>query len=355
MAKIAVTDAELRHPLNIVRQMKGDEVHAISRIPLATSFYSRFTNKKIRINNYDEVQWEEYDTVFFVTDEANEFGIQQNLENTLLPSKGAFEKLRDKYATLKLCRRLKVPYPKTKLLKKYADDFEYPVIVKPTKGSGSRGRQILQSSADAEKYLPGLLKEFGQLLVQELIDKRNTFGTEVMYVKGDEKAVFQHKRLREYPVDGGPSTLRESIVDEETRELTTRIMEKLKWNGVAMAEFGITKDGPVLFEINPRWWGSLALAIHSGVNFPQLYRDFIVKGDCDTVTTYRVGVKCKYLLFGDVLHFVSRKKPFGLIASLFERTRHDILSWTDPLPGLMRVPMAIYYLTKPDLRRFALR
>ena len=61
MVKAVVSDAELRHSLNIIRQLKGDEVHAVSRIPMATGFYSRFTNKRIRIKNHEEVNWEAYD------------------------------------------------------------------------------------------------------------------------------------------------------------------------------------------------------------------------------------------------------------------------------------------------------
>lgn len=34
------------------------------------------------------------------------------------------------------------------------------------------------------------------------------------------------------------------------------------------------RDGrPKLMEINPRFWGSLELAVRSGVNFPSLYAD----------------------------------------------------------------------------------
>jgi predicted ATP-grasp superfamily ATP-dependent carboligase len=48
-----------------------------------------------------------------------------------------------------------------------------------------------------------------------------------------------------------------------------------------------------LMEINPRFWGSLNLAIQSGVDFPYLFYDMALTGDCDVVLDYKVGVKCK--------------------------------------------------------------
>src|SRR5262249_10470047 len=48
-----------------------------------------------------------------------------------------------------------------------------------------------------------------------------------------------------------------------------KLMAALNWHGVAMVEFKMDSDGQYwLMEINPRLWGSLALSIDAGVNFP---------------------------------------------------------------------------------------
>ena len=66
-----------------------------------------------------------------------------------------------------------------------------------------------------------------------------------------------HRRLREYPVTGGPSALAESIYDPMLMEQGLKLLDNLQWHGVAMVEF--KKDERtgryVLMEINPKFCG----------------------------------------------------------------------------------------------------
>jgi len=353
---ILVSDAELRHALNIIRSAgEMEEVAAQSTIPLATGFFSKYTKKKLKIP-IEKLNLDEFNVVFLVTDKAVEIGIKRRVKNALIPTKKQFDLFRDKEKTVKLAEELGVPVPETVVIKSYEDEFSYPVIVKPAKSSGSRGRAILRNREDAERILPGLLKEYKKLLVQRLIEKKETVGTEVLMREGEIFALFQHRRIREYPVDGGPSTLRVSVKEKKTRNMTIELLKSVEYTGVAMAEFGVDfKGNPWLFEVNPRWWGSLALAIKAGVDFPKIYYNLVKFGESEKILDYRENVYCKFLLFGDVLHFISKRDFVGFFRSLFETRNFDILSIKDPLPSIMRFPMAAYYLLNPKLRKFALR
>ena len=49
------------------------------------------------------------------------------------------------------------------------------------------------------------------------------------------------------------------------------MLKALKWQGVAMTEFRLRSDGKLYFmELNPRFWGTLPLAVASGLDFPRL-------------------------------------------------------------------------------------
>jgi len=340
MVAVAVTDAELRHALTIIRSVgKEDEVTAFGRARFSTGFFSRFTKHREVFQDYVGLELERFDVAFLVTDEATFFGVKKRLKNALVPGKKGWEKLRNKWETHRLAKKRGVPTPETRLIDSCEDDWEYPVRVKPVLGSGSRGSRRIGSRWEFRKVVPGLLEKYGKLVVQEEVRKRGTVGVELLYNKGKLRAVFQHRRIREYPAEGGPSTMRVSVKYRRTRELAEQLMKGLKWNGVVMVEFGLTSEGPVLFEANPRWWGSLALAVKAGVNFPKLYRDIVVEGDVEPVTEYETGVVCKYLLFGDILHF--RWDIAGLLKSLPETTNFDIVSLRDPLPGLTRPLLAM--------------
>ena len=76
-----------------------------------------------------------------------------------------------------------------------------------------------------------------------------------------------------------------------------RILESVGWHGVAMVEFKVTAEGtPYLIEVNGRFWGSLQLAIDSGVDFPWLLYQLANGTKVDEVTGYAVGVTWRWLL-----------------------------------------------------------
>ena len=171
------------------------------------------------------------------------------------------------------------------------------------------------------------------------------------------KAAFVHKRLREYPVTGGASTLRESVRHDTLRDMGEALLKALNWFGVAMVEFKIDpRDGtPRLMEINPRFWGSLALAIEAGVNFPYLLLKMARGEKFKPVERYETGKKCRWLLPGDLLHFIDNPQRARLQPPFFKfwgaDTVYDILSVRDPLPSLARGLTPLTFLYDPDMQQ----
>jgi hypothetical protein len=161
-------------------------------------------------------------------------------------------------------------------------------------------------------------------LVQERIPKEgDSLGVSALFDENSRvKAAFVHRRLREYPITGGPSTLRESVSRPEILELGLSLLKALDWFGVAMVEFKMDPrdDTPKLMEVNPRFWGSLQLAISSGV------------------------------------HFIRNPNRLHLSPSFFdffnENTCYDIIAREDPLPVLGRVLTLLTLLYDRDMRRF---
>ena len=141
--------------------------------------------------------------------------------------------------------------------------------------------------------------------------------------------------------------LSESVaLDPPLLDHAERILEALKWHGVAMVEFrrdardGVSK----LLEINGRFWGSLQLAIDSGVDFPYLLYRLAVDGDIDPVFTYRVGVRLRWWL-GDLDWLLIRLRERGSLAQRLHAlqqflrpagraTRAEMLRNDDPAPAI---------------------
>ena len=89
--------------------------------------------------------------------------------------------------------------------------------------------------------------------------------------RGRPLAEFAHRRIHEYP-GAGASTMAESLDSLMVSRLGRMIMSRLGWTGLAMVEFrgADPAEGLKLLEVNPKLWGSMDLALASGVDFPYL-------------------------------------------------------------------------------------
>ncbi len=231
----------------------------------------------------------------------------------LVPTAEAYRVARDKAATARLAEELGVPAPKTwspatadELVEVVAALPAGEFVVKPREGRGSAG--LVYGERLAADEWRRRWEKFGALLVQSRIPPGgDAVGVSLLFDGGGRCcAAFAHKRLREYPVRGGPSTDRESIaLPEPLLADSRRMLEHLGWRGVAMCEW---KHDPrsgryQLLEINPRFWGSLELAVRAGVNFPVLYAEAASGGAPAPVFGGRPGVRCRWLIPGELLRW----------------------------------------------------
>jgi predicted ATP-grasp superfamily ATP-dependent carboligase len=231
----------------------------------------------------------------------------------LLPDPSCFMIASDKALTAKVAEECGIPCPKfyapenVSALRRLLDAHQVDkFILKPRRSSGSSGivygRAIL--SVDLERHWD----RHGPLLFQERIPSRGTaLGVSLLYdSQSRHLASFEHRRLRQYPVSGGPSTQRVSVPLSSLNSLSRRLLERLNWRGVAMLEWKVdpVTGKPLLLEINPRFWGSLALAVRAGVDFPRLYADAALdRGTTPPAPSYQTGTLSRWLIPGDILRY----------------------------------------------------
>ena len=155
-------------------------------------------------------------------------------------------------------------------------------------------------------------------MIQERIVGPGT-GLFTLFDRDRHLALFSHKRVREKPPSGGISVVSESVpLDEDMVEHAGRLLSAVGWQGVAMVEFKRDlRDGKAkLMEINGRFWGTLQLAVASGVDFPSLYLDLLQgKKPASLVREYKVGQKLKWF-FGTLDHLLIRLKNKDLDLNL---------------------------------------
>lgn len=363
--RVFVTDGFWRKTLAAVRGLGriGVRVSVGESSLLAPSLLSRYSDRIVRTpspvlnpSHYIEFMIDylirhphdvlipmEEDTQILISKHKTAFSC---LTNIFVAHHECLSLIQDKLIVISQAESLGIPTPKTVGVPdvesglSLVDRFSYPVVVKPRVGSGSAGVQYIETR---EALPPALRKAFqngGAPLVQERLPREGSgIGASFLMDAGQNVlASFVHKRLREYPVGGGPSTLRESIVDERVREYGERLLRSFGFQGVAMVEFKVdSRDGtPKLLEVNPRFWGSLALAIDAGVNFPYLLTLAALGIPFEPVTSYKTGHRTRWLLPGDILHFIHNPGRWHLDPSFFRfiepSLTYDIIDATDPWP-----------------------
>lgn len=221
----------------------------------------------------------------------------------------AFEVTFDKRATSALARELGLPVPDEVLIEADATvdgdalfaRLGAPVVLKPRR-SFAFGRlkwehqvRKARNAREVETSLRALVVA-GDVLAQRNVPGVGV-GVEVLAEGGELRLVFQHRRLHE-PLEGGGSSYRRSeALDPELLEATRKLCRALDYSGVGMFEFkrDAATGGWWLIEINGRFWGSLPLALASGVDFPWALFEQCRGGDALPAPDYESGVTCRNL------------------------------------------------------------
>jgi predicted ATP-grasp superfamily ATP-dependent carboligase len=285
-------------------------------------------------------------------------------------NKEKYLKASDKSFLLKIAKSLLVPYPETIIvdestdITKTAGDLDYPVVLKPAKSKHVFKKNIIQlnvSYAKNPKELTNIL-ELGQkykcnYLVQRFI-KGEGIGFFCLYQENVPIKMFYHKRILEKPPSGGVSVLCESInPDLQVMEYATKMLNELQWHGVAMVEFKKEFETgiPYLMEINARFWGSLELAIISGVDFPfDLYKMICGKDMNNKKINYKVGNRCCWItgLMDHIFILLKEKKYEEITKSIMKIIKPQknfcdfVLKINDCNPFIYEICKNLFYVQK---------
>jgi len=185
-------------------------------------------------------------------------------------------------------------------------------------------------------------------IIQEYVKGEGT-GYYGIYNNGKRIGYFMHERIHEFPITGGASTLAKSVYNADLEETGNRVLEGLKWHGVAMVEFKRDSNAGSLklMEINPKFWGSLELSYKAGINFPYLAY-LLAMNKPIPESSYRTEVYFRWTLPYDLLwyRFASRENRKQFKALKAKVTINSNIHWDDPATIFFNVVFTILKLFK---------
>jgi carbamoyl-phosphate synthase large subunit len=193
---------------------------------------------------------------------------EEGLLPALVPSRAVARATYDKYETHLLLQRHGLPSPPTVLGEADLSAIEYPVMVKPRRGSGARSIHLARDEAQARFFL--------DYVEEPAMVQRRMNGPEISL---DCLGGLDGRCLNAIPRTmlesrGGESIKGEVIRDEELIELARQVMETLKVTGPATIQVFRDPDvGLGITDVNTRFGGAFPAPIYAageGRTYPEL-------------------------------------------------------------------------------------
>lgn len=291
--------------------------------------------------------------------------VRERLSSTLLPfpSLDRFSAISDKRRLLDTARSLGINVPEQVVLSSpeeiqdlSGENLALPAVLKPHRSVGQSAGSLVKFSVryandleTARRLAAELPRSAYPILVQRRVVGP---GLGVFLLRWDERirASFMHRRVREKPPSGGVSVSAEGIArNPSLLAQAESLLEAFEWQGVAMVEFKEDQatGANYLMEVNARFWGSLQLAIDSGVDFPLLLVHALCGEPANGPAEWRAGVRTQWF-WGEIDHLLARFRERhnrlsgapGLWATsrdvlrdlLDPRVRNEVLRLRDPRP-----------------------
>ena len=378
--RVLVTNAKNRIAYNILRSLASEERRVLCAdfVPRSMSFYSRYASgyfiypspfsaqrefincliakiKDLKIDVLVPV----FEELYLVAKHKNELSKYVKMA---LPDYSQILTAHNKDKWVSIAQDLNIPVPKTILITRYIADpglieeLTFPVLIKPKQGGGGWGIMLVNSASELRDYLSAGAPEgqpWERFIVQQMIEGE-TICVAMVFSQGQLRGKVAYQQIREYPAFGGQATCRISISNKTAEDNFQRLLEHLEWHGICQADFVVNKTTqvPYLIDINPRFWGSLAQGIASGVDFPYLIYKIALNGDVNPVEGFQEGVVTRWLggeLRGFFQQYSGAEKKLPFLQNFFLPNSvklYDDFSYKDPVPFFMWGIDSLYRLAK---------
>ena len=261
-----------------------------------------------------------------------------------IPDRQGFFTAYDKRRTVEACDRLGIPAPR--ILDGPARSGEVVVVKPRTDVGAARGVAFCRNDAEMDIALK-ICHQFGEPLMQEYIPGgADAMRTVVLLFDRRCRLVtwFTMRKLAQYPVTGGMTTMAVSTDEPELVALMLPLFQSCRWEGPAEVELKIdARDGQArVIEINPRLPAYLAFAIRCGLQLPRLCAR-VALGESPNAASYVVGRRYVH----PILHAKAalagprrwHERLFGLSRAVFDMpgaVLGDGLNLIDPAPRLAK-------------------
>jgi predicted ATP-grasp superfamily ATP-dependent carboligase len=225
-----------------------------------------------------------------------------------------------------------------------AAGFGYPVVIKPVtsvyEAEGRVWRTGSRVVANAEE-LARTVPHFGDPCLIQRTESGVINSSSGVMAGGRLLAFSLASYLRTWPPDAGNAALTETVAPPEgLAQCVEALMAALGWEGIFELELVKREDGSFAsIDLNPRPYGSIALAIRAGADLPAVWARWLL-GEESAYAVARPGVRYRWE-DAEIRRVIwelrqGRLGQAARVARPRRRVVHPHFQWDDPGPLLAR-------------------
>lgn len=181
----------------------------------------------------------------------------------ILPRKEFVNICLDKWQLMQRLHEADIRVPETRLASNPHRGIDFPMVVKPRTGRGSRGLGLVRSELELEEFLAVSPYAPEENLLQEYIEGTEFTVSVLVWRDGKVQAVVP----KEIVSKKGITRIAISRCNRDIDLVCHRVQQELQANGPFNVQLRLDSKGePCIFEINPRFSTSISLTIATGIN-----------------------------------------------------------------------------------------
>jgi len=262
-------------------------------------------------------------------------------------TEAALDRATEKSALAELCRGAGLDVPATAVVEadgSASGPIRFPAVAKPVRTVEAAAGETLRHGevhrvnglGDVTRLLAEQALE--RVVVQEYLDGRLGAICGVAW-RGRLVSAVHQESIRIWPVGRGISSYAVTIArDGGLEEGVARLLAAIGWSGVYAVQFIRRGGRAYVIDVNPRLYGSTALAVAAGHNLPAIWAALVL-GREPAIPAYRAGVR--YRVEEDDLRALLAAVRAGRVGEALRgavprpHTTHAVFSWQDPAPALV--------------------
>lgn len=207
----------------------------------------------------------------------------------MLPRREFVATCLDKFQLMQQLQAVEISVPETRLVSTGLGRIEFPILVKPRKGRGSRGLGVLSSEGELLSFLESSPYHHEELLLQTYIEGPEFTVSVVVWRDGEVQAVVPKEIIFKKGITRFAVTRRNVEIEKLCRQLQARLHADGPFN--VQLRLDPNTGEPLPFEINPRFSSTVSLTIAAGIDeVGGLIAQAVGQDAKDQFTQWREGV-----------------------------------------------------------------